>query len=76
LRGVVKRGAFQIGDPIAEWTADTFTREPDSHEDLGIVFDVALDPEGPGRGRPVIDTLADCIEFVDTDVVLRLAPFA
>lgn len=75
-RGVVKRGAFQIGDPIAEWTAGTFTREPESHEDFDILFGVALDPEGPGRGQPVIDTLADCIEYVDSEVASRLAPFA
>jgi hypothetical protein len=75
-RGVIRQGAFQIGDPIAEWTAGTFTREPESHEDFNIVFGIAFNPEGPGRGRPVIDVLADCIEYVGGEVVGRLAPFA
>lgn len=75
-RGTINIGAFEVGDPIAEWTEGTFTPEPESYEDLSVIFGVALDPKGPGRGREVMDTLSDCINYVREDVLFRLAPFA
>lgn len=75
-RGTLNIGAFKVGDPIAEWTVGAFDREPESHEDFNIIFGVAFDPEGPGRGREVRDALSDCIAFVGGTVLPRLAPFA
>jgi hypothetical protein len=73
-RGTINVGTFKTGDPIAKWTAGDFTREPESHEDFNIVFGIAFDPEGPGRGRPVFDALAECINAAD-EAISRLAPF-
>ena len=75
LGGALNVGPFEDRQVIGRWSPGHFSPEPKSHEDLGLFFDVAFSPEGPAPGMPVMDTLLTIREFIDGEVLPRLAPF-
>lgn len=67
-------GVFHDGTEIGKMKVEIRGPNPELHVNPRISYGISFDPKGPGCGDPVIDLCTSLVDFVRTEIVLKMEP--